>query len=500
MRGLIILVLTVISPLCIAAEFTGLAPEVWVGKVDKEGVHSFKGLPFAAPPIGENRWRSPQPYQPQSGRKEADQFAAACMQIPHIENWYRELIKSLGEDPTQFKRPARGYSEDCLFLNIWSRDLSEDALKPVMVWVHGGSNKGGWSYEPNYHGEELASHDVVLVSVPYRLGIFSYFSHPELLAEQDGMAGNYALLDLIAALRWIKEHITSFGGDPDNITLFGESTGAENIAHLMAAPEAQGLFHKVIHQSGPGLSKQSLTGLTSYGLEVSGNQTLDELRTISASEMLEIQERQPPADGFTSVAGGHGLPGDDTNKSIYSSVSPVPLMIGTNANEWLMYIDGAMDQYIADYQLEANRDAINGLLPGLDPVPMLDRFVTAVEMLCPSLKLANLTTRTSPGYVYLFSKVRPGSFSQKVGAYHGAEIPYVFDTHDSWLNTSAEDLALTRMMQRYWVNFARSGNPNESGLPAWNNYTAENPIAMNLDVTLSMTKARDVELCKLIAQ
>ena len=487
-----------------AAEFN-LPPESWVSVKDSYGVYSFKGIPFAAPPVGENRWRPPRVYQPKKRRHIADKFPAACMQGPHIENWYRSLVKSLGEDPDIIEGPEGGYSEDCLYLNIWSASPDSKTRLPVMVWIHGGSNKGGWSYEPNYHGHVLARHDVVVVSIPYRLGIFGYFSHPALIREQSGKAGNYGLLDLITALEWIRTHIGEFGGDPNNVTIFGESAGAANVAYLMASNASVGLFHKAIHQSAGYQQHQTgtLSELTKTGAELSrilGIADIESLRALTAENLLAIVEKHLSELEYGSVAGGHALDAKPFETFLSGKQASVPMIIGTNANEWLMYVgDSSVEDYLKSYQLTEHQAEVEALLSNEDTNHKLDRIGTAYEMLCPSLEMAvNVSAGQRPAYVYQLTRVREGSPWQAVGAYHGAEIPYVFNTHDTWLATNEVDHELTAQIQQYWLNFAKTGNPNDNGLPAWGAFDVNDPRVIDLGDEVSMKAAPDVALCRLM--
>ncbi|MBQ63367.1 MAG: carboxylesterase [Gammaproteobacteria bacterium] len=490
-----------------AAEFKGLAPESWTGIEDSHGVYAFKGIPFAAPPVRDLRWRPPAPYSPKRQMHVADHFAAACMQGLHIENWYMDLVRFSGEDPEVFKSPRGGYDEDCLYLNIWSRDLSSPSAKmPVMVWIHGGSNKGGWSYEPNYHGQVLARKDVVVVSVPYRTGIFGFFSHPDLIKEQSGSAGNYGLLDLIAALQWIQSHIDDFGGDPDNVTIFGESSGAENIGYLMASPMAEGLFHRAIHQSAgyqqrqiQTLIEQSRTGSDlSQRLDVEG---VAAMRNLDAKDLQAAVEKHLPEWQYGAAVGGHGLREFPYKVFDAGRQVAVPLMIGMNANEWLMYIgDGDdLDRYLRSYELLEQREEVGRLLSPLDLKNKLDRIATAYYMLCPSLEMAGaVAAGKQSAYVYHFTRIREGALGQQVGAYHGAEIPYVFGMHDEWLATNEDDDRLTLQMQQYWLNFARTGNPNGNGLSRWQEFDPEVPRVLNLGDEIRMKSALDGDLCRLM--
>ena len=223
--------------LCVGVTACNIQPEVEVnGEVlhgeyfADTGVAVFRSIPFAEPPLGHLRWRPPQPLGMKLAYREATAFAPVCMQSPRILEWYRDMAEIFGSSPDVFEDLVT--SEDCLYLNIWSPDLHEDAALPVMVYIHGGSNKSGWSYEPNYHGHALAKRGVVLVSIAYRLGVFGFLSHPDL--DDDNGIANFGLWDQVTALKWIQEYIRQFGGDPERVTVFGESSGAQDILTLMA--------------------------------------------------------------------------------------------------------------------------------------------------------------------------------------------------------------------------------------------------------------------------
>lgn len=516
MRTLLILSCTLLAG-CLSTTpepsptFLGLAPEIWTGTTDQYGVVAFKGLPFAAAPIGARRWQPPQPYEPKAGTTIADRFAPACMQGSHTVDWYQDLIRSLNKDPKLFPKPAQGYDEDCLYLNLWTPNFSNPAQKqetkkrPVMVWIHGGSNKGGWPFEPDYRGAALAQRDVVVVSIAYRVGIFGYFSHPELQAEQ-GSASNYGLLDLIAALEWIQEHIDEFGGDPSNVTVFGESSGAANIGYLMSTPKADGLFHRAIHQSGgfqlhgtPALSEQTATGVK-LGAKLATN--LAGLRDLSSADLMAAVDQHLPNISYSSAIGGHALPRSPGAVFAAGEATQIPLLIGTNANEGLMYLapEQTVASTIAELGLEADSTVITQQLGEASSAVKMDRLSTGPNMRCPSYEMATGISKQGPSaWVYHFDRVRDGAHWQSVGAYHGAEIPYIFDTHANWLETNAADQRLTDLIQRYWVNFAQGGNPNGSNLPQWQPWaTAQQVIALNTSVT--MLDAPDEWLCELLQQ
>tara|TARA_R100000005_G_C5003821_1_gene212516 strand:+ start:8703 stop:10265 length:1563 start_codon:yes stop_codon:yes gene_type:complete len=465
------------------------------------GVEAFLGVKFAAAPVADLRWRAPQAVRYSTPVTEAREFGPACYQGDHIIVWYRDLIASFGGDPASISTPP--VSEDCLYLNIWRPQVRGTAPLPVIVYVHGGSNRGGWSYEPNYIGENLAREKVLVVTVAYRLGAFGFFSHPD-LAES-----NFALLDLIAALEWVQEHIEAAGGDPGNVTLVGESAGASNIAHLMVAPRARGLFRRVIHQSaGWAISdrvsrEQQLASGLELQRELTGAAgTLDDLRNVPAGQLLAAADRVFEDAFFDPVVDGVTLTEPVAASLALGNFPPLDLLIGTNADEWLMYLD-------EDANLEAW--ARENLPPQLvaavlayaeqepDSRRALDRLITAERFVCPSLYLAEVVTAAGGrSWGYYFSRQREGDKAASMGAYHGAELPYVFGTHDAWLPTVADDEALTRAMMVYWVNFARNGNPNGAGLPAWPAYTTKNSRVLRLDREITDIEHPSRELCALL--
>ena len=255
------------------------------GVYETNGIAAFLGLPFAEPPVGERRWALPVPWQPDGQSIDASTFAPACMQTDSGVEWYRGMMARVGIDPNLMVAPE--YSEDCLYLNVWT-DLEADEPLPVMIYIHGGGNTGGWSYEPNYHGEQLAQQGMVVVSVAYRLGIFGWLNHPEMTIK------NPALHDLAASLAWVHEHIAAFGGDPDRITVVGESAGADNAIHLAISPLSQGRIRGLIHQSGgwsfdegPDTPAAEAHALTFQQAMLGESGSLAGLREMSASELLD---------------------------------------------------------------------------------------------------------------------------------------------------------------------------------------------------------------------
>ena len=225
--------------------------------VEGVNVSAFLGVPFAAAPVGDLRWQGPQKHESTHDVRDASQFAPACMQKQRIVDWYRDLAELFGN--ARDVVADLPVSEDCLYLNVWSPAIGSNEKLPVMVYVHGGSNRSGWSWEPNYHGHALAQHGVVVVSIAYRLGDFGFFAHPEL--DQPPVVANFGLWDQVAALQWVQDHIAAFGGDADRITLFGESSGAENIVALMFAEDTDDLFQQVILQSTAGFGLRDVHSL-----------------------------------------------------------------------------------------------------------------------------------------------------------------------------------------------------------------------------------------------
>ncbi|MEE8426603.1 MAG: carboxylesterase family protein, partial [Woeseiaceae bacterium] len=302
-------------------------------------VAEFLGVPFAEPPVGDLRWRAPQPLATKVERREVTKFAQACMQTMRILDWYRWMAEQFGDSADYYDDLEVG--EDCLYLNIWTPALDSHAEMPVMVWIHGGSNKSGWSYEHNYHGHKLAQEGVVVVSVAYRQGPFGFLSHPDL--PDDEPRTNFGYWDLIASLQWIQDNISEFGGDPDRVTLFGESAGAENILVLMFADAANDLFHRGVMQSSAGFGLVRMSTLAdeqqrgrelanSLGLPEDNN--LEALRQVPADKLLEVYDQL-----FSGYYHSPAIDGDLLFESTWDSIhnrdfGGRQLMIGSNYHEW----------------------------------------------------------------------------------------------------------------------------------------------------------------------
>ncbi len=482
----------------------------WVS--DEQGIAVFRGVPFAQPPLGDLRWRAPVKPTARSGPQDATEFAPACMQTSYITDWYAGVAETFGHGPESVGRP-NGVSEDCLYLNIWSPELDSNARLPVMVWVHGGSNKGGWSYEPNYHGANLAAKGVIVVTITYRLGAFGFFSHPLLNNDIGEPVANFGWLDGDQAFRWVAQNIQAFGGDPSNITAIGESSGAGDISDWIATDIAQDrLYTKSIIQSSAGslVTRRTLADEQDVGrrlinsMETEGQLTAELLRQIPAEDILAATQKELQGHYFDVVIDDLSLRLSPLESLERMDKFEVDVLIGSNADEWYMYIDESAGQSDLESSI-MQRSA--GNMPALlaeleaetDVRRAMDRLITASEMLCPSRYLASRVTELGGrGWVYYFSRQREGSGGSNLGAYHGAEIPYVFNTHDSWLPTQASDHELTEAVMDYWVQFARSGNPNLPDRPQWPVYTRDQPKVMELGDSIGAIDPPDEILCKLL--
>lgn len=439
-------------------------------------VRVFKGIPFAAPPVRDLRWRAPKPPLKWDGVRAADKFSAICMQTPYPEG-------------SLYRNAPQPVSEDCLYLNVWTAAKSAKEKRPVMVWIHGGALTRGSGSTPTYDGEALAGKGVVLVTINYRLGVFGFLAHPELTKESDrNSSGNYGFLDQIAALEWVQKNIAAFGGDPKRVTIFGESAGSWSVNVLMATPLAKGLFQRVIGESGANFNVlPKLADAEQNGVKLAhsmGADSLAALRAKSADELVKA----PGA--YRGNVDGWLLPQDVYTIFAQGKQNDVPLLLGSNADEGTAFVAGEIK---ADsFREQAKRrygdqaDAYLKLYPAATDDQAKASATASMRDQTFGWEMrtwARMQSKTgkSKVFLYYFSRVPPGPNSARYGAYHASEISYVFHnlskSNRPWTET---DRKLSDIMSSYWVNFATTGDPNGKGLPKWPVYQEKNELAMGL--------------------
>ena len=462
------------------------------------GVRVFRGIPFAAPPVGALRWKAPQPVKPWEGIRKAAEFGPRCMQAPI----YSDMI---------FRdRADKPMSEDCLYLNVWTHAKSAKDGLAVMVWFYGGGFQAGSSSEPRYDGENFATKGIIVVSVNYRLGVFGFLSHPELTKEsREHASGNYGLMDQIAGLRWVKKNIAAFGGDPDRVTIAGESAGSLSVSALMASPLSSGLIRGAIGESGAffghppaGSAMQPLSETEKTGTKFAesiGTKDLAALRAKTAEELLAAAQKDPSVRFWPSVD-GYVLPKDVATIFAQGKQSHVPLLAGWNAQEASWAVVYAKEKPTAQTfpeQMHArfnNRAAeVLKLYPaisdeearksGIDLAS--DLFIVYITW--EWLEMQN-KTGYAPVYGYVFDRTPPVSPDMKVngvspkelGARHACEIEYVFGALKSQPNPwEPVDFRISDAMASYWANFTKTGDPTGPGLAKWPVYGGPEPSMMH---------------------
>ena len=455
-----------------------------VSGVADRGVRVFKGIPYAAPPVGPLRWKPPQPVVAWAGVRDGSSFGAECPQTQYPAG-------------SVYIRPTQKQSEDCLFLNVWTTATS-GTKAPVLVWIHGGALTKGSSISDTRDGVPLAQKGVVLVSINYRLGPLGYLAHPELTAESPHHAsGNYGVLDQIAALRWVQTNIAAFGGDPSRVTIAGESAGSWSVNTLVASPLATGLFIRAIGESGgrfdrtpllnadrPGSPSAETVGLALA--KAIGAESLAALRAAPAATLVEAASfrTQENVDGWVLT---------DEIKTIFAQKKQnnVPVIVGSNANEMTSLASPAtLPKTMADFRKRidaqygsraAEFEAAYGVKRDED---IADAMLGAARDTVFSLHMRTWARETvaagSAAYLYFFSHVPPSPRARELKAFHAGEIPYVFnvvpsaDPREAGFAYTDVDRALADAMSSYWINFVRTGDPNGPGLPAWPRYDRTN--------------------------
>lgn len=453
-----------------------------VSGIYSNGVNVFKGIPFAAPPVGELRWKAPQAAANWQGVRKCDAFSASAMQPkPAPFMMYT----------AEFLAPPEPLSEDCLYMNVWTAAKATNAKRPVIVWIYGGGFSSGSGAVPLYDGEDLAKKGVVFVTINYRVGVFGFLAHPDLTKEANGKgAGNFAFLDQIAALEWVKKNIAAFGGDPDNVTLAGQSAGAFSVNVLMASPLAKGLFHRAIAESGgmfgislrmKSVADAEQTGVA-FARKLQANSIAD-LRAKSADEILKAGAgiTNPILDNYVIVGDMHSI--FTKNKQ-----NDVPLLTGWNAGD---RFPSPKTLTAAEFKVDAENKygtLVNDFLKVYPAETDAEAKESQLEVgghqlfAWQNYTWAKLQASfgKNKSYLYFFTHVPP-HYPDKpdFGAFHSAEFAYALHTLRNWDRPFTEvDRKLEDQMSSYWVNFAKTGNPNAKGLPEWKAFNTNSQQTM----------------------
>lgn len=450
----------------------------------EDGLTVYRGIPFAAPPIGDLRWKAPQPVEKWDGVRETKKFAPA---------------------PIQGGNPPSGKSEDCLYLNVWGPAKSPSERLPVLVWIYGGGFSFGATSEPSYSGEKLAKKGVVLVSIAYRVGQLGFLAHPELSAENaQHVSGNYGLLDMIAGLKWVQKNIAAFGGDPDKVTIFGESAGGIAVSMLCASPLAKGLFHGAISQSGgsfgpsrpttyPGENLKRLREAEKGGeayAQLAGASSIAELRKIDADK---LPGGRGPGMAWP-IIDGYVIPDDQYKLYEAGKYNHVPVLVGYNSDEGASFGPPKSPQeYIENTKKRYGKfadDLLKAYPVGTNNVPKSARDLMRDAAFgwhtWSWARLQAKTSKTKVFYYYFDQHPDYPADSPKAGygSGHGQDVSYVFEHLDpSNPQTTKTDLAISDAMGTYWTNFAKYGDPNGKGVPQWPAFSETNPTVMYFSQT-----------------
>jgi para-nitrobenzyl esterase len=494
-RGLALLLVTLPAPAFPSGEPAPSGPRVKLDSGIVEGVvasfdpqvAAFKGIPYAAPPTGQWRWKPTRAVEPWIGTRAAREPGSACPQPDVFPAIRRRMVTILGGDPLMVP-PLGPTSEDCLSLNVWTTNLGGKAKQPVAVWLHGGSFLFGNGGD---EAAALAPLGVVVVTMNYRLGILGFLAHPALTKESPhGSSGNYGLLDQIEALRWVRRNAAAFGGDPERVMLFGHSSGGSAVLDLLASPLARGLFQRAVSQSGSLDESRSLAEAESQGQETSatlagpGRDALHVLRAESVERLLSVAAGR----SFVPVTDGWVLPA--SVPAVLASLRPdeIPLLVGATANEWSNLALGFppptdREGYRALVQRsgESRKDRLLALYPATSDEevrPAAIRFLTDRDFVCPARYVA--AKRRGRTWLYLVSAPgTPGPVGAALGAFHGVELRFLFRSgFGAPLGEVGERVG--EAMRRYWVRFAATGDPNEPGRPEWPPYAGTKPRYLEL--------------------
>jgi para-nitrobenzyl esterase len=470
---------------------------------ESTGIITFKGIPFAAPPVGDLRWKAPQPVEPWEGVKQCTKFSASPMQATPMpfSMWTQEFIA-----------PKERLSEDCLYLNVWTPAKDASEKRPVLVYIYGGGFSSGGSAVPIYDGEEMAKKGLVFITINYRVGTLGFLAHPELTAESPNNAsGNYGLLDQVEALKWVNKNIAAFGGDPENVTIAGQSAGAFSVNYLVASPLTKGLIHRAIAESGGAvLSTNALArgGSLKSGEEAGvkfaeslGASTIEELRAKSAEEILSGK------GGGAPIVDGYFLPKPVGEIFANGEQNDIPVIIGWNEDEGFggapvsadqfkqrvkQQFGDMADEFLAKFPINTEEEA-----------KAIQNDLGALQTFgIQSYKWMQLQNEKATSKVFMYRFERDVPFAdemQDFGAFHTGEVPYAYNNLKMSPRPWTEaDYKLADLMSDYWVNFATSGNPNAEGLPEWEATSPDNLKAMHFDTTSACGDLPSVELLKFL--
>ena len=461
-----------VSALCLSAASMAQSVTISSGQLEgasSDGVERFLGIPYAAPPVGEARWRSPQPVQAWQGVRQADSYGSDCMQPITRPN----ILPGIQTTP----------SEDCLYLNVWRPANAEKGAKlPVMVWVHGGGLFNGGSSFPVYDGVNFARDGVIFVGINYRLNRFGFFAHPAL--EDEGFGGNFGFQDQIAALRWVRDNIEAFGGNPDHVTVFGESAGGRSMHMLLQSPMARGLFDAVIIQSGGGREQpfpmSGIGGAAKIGHGFASTLSAEDLRAMPAEQVLaNINLLKTGVEGWSGpIQDGKTLLGpsniDIARAHLYADV---PVMIGSNSADAILFGKPDKKKLLAEFgDLASEAKAIHD--PQGDKTDLQVGVTVGAALFYqePARAIGRvLAEQGRKVWLYRFDHNGTQQGVAMGGTPHAAEIPYVFDLEERRLQQldTGRDAQVATMAHTYWVNFAKYHNPNGGGLPEWPTMTGD---------------------------
>ncbi|GAB4241909.1 MAG: carboxylesterase family protein [Elainellaceae cyanobacterium] len=454
-------------------------------------VLSFKGIPYAAPPVGNLRWRSPQPVEPWTGVRLATEYGDDCVQLPL---------------PGDAAASGNTMSEDCLVLNVWRpAEVNPDQKLPVLVWIHGGGFLNGSAAAPIYDGTAFAQQGLVMVSFNYRLGRLGFFAHPALIAANEGALGNYGLLDQLAALQWVQRNIAAFGGNPDQVTIMGESAGGISVMHHLISPEARGLFHQAIVLSGggrnylallrnlrqgkpelPSAEESGLEFARSVGITATGAEALAALRALPAEQVngdlsMAALLTKPPTYAGGPIFDGETISVMPETVLRQSEQANVPLLIGTTSADLPVIfppLENPFSYFGANAEQAIETYNPDGTLP---PEAVISAIAVDISMHEPARFVAKqMTAAGNPVWLYRFGYVAESLRPEQMGAEHASELPYLFQTLAARYSEAVteSDRAMAQLFHTYIANFAESGNPNGEGLPAWAPYDPTKPDLM----------------------